>query len=134
MSDRIIVKDLRLWAHVGVLEQERLLGQWFALDFWLAHDLQRAGQSDALVDTLDYAEAVQLIRELTASLRCQTLEHFSERIFDVMQQRYGRISMGLELRKLKAPISGFAGTVAVQRERHADASAAMESASNPPSP
>ena len=134
MSDRIVVKDLRLWAHVGVLEQERLLGQWFALDFWLAHDLQRAGQSDALVDTLDYAEAVQLIRELTASLRCQTLEHFSERIFDVMQQRYGRISMGLELRKLTAPISGFAGTVAVQRERHGDASTAMESASNPPSP
>ena len=134
MSDRIVVKDLRLWAHVGVLEQERLLGQWFALDFWLAHDLQRAGQSDALVDTLDYAEAVQLIRELTASLRCQTLEHFSERIFDVLQQRYGRISMGLELRKSTAPISGFAGTVAVQRERHGDASTAMESASNPPSP
>ena len=62
MSDRIVVRDLRLWAHVGVLEHERLLGQWFALDFWLAHDLQLAGRSDALADTLDYAEAVALIR------------------------------------------------------------------------
>lgn len=134
MSDRIVVKDLRLWAHVGVLEQERLLGQWFALDFWLAHDLQRAGQSDALVDTLDYAEAVALIRELTASLRCQTLEHFSERILELLQQRYGAIPMGLELRKLAAPIPGFDGTVAVQRQRHGDASAAMEYRQDSPAP
>ena len=132
MSDRIVVRDLRLWAHVGVLEQERLLGQWFALDFWLAHDLKRAGRSDSITYTLDYAEAVELIRELTASLRCQTLEHFSERIFDVLQQRYGAIAMGLELRKLAAPIPGFGGTVAVQRQRHGDASAAMGSAQDSP--
>ena len=125
MSDRIVVRDLRLWAHVGVLEQERQLGQWFSLDFWLAHDLQAAGRSDELADTLDYAEAVALIRELTASLQCQTLEHFSERVLDLLQQRYGAISMGLELRKLAAPIPGFDGTVAVQRQRLGDASAAM---------
>lgn len=125
MSDRIVVRDLRLWAHVGVLEQDRLLGQWFALDFWLAYDLKAAGRSDALADTLDYAEAVALIRELTASLRCQTLEHFSERILKLLQQRYGEIPMGLELRKLAPPIPGFDGTVAVQRQSHGDARAAM---------
>ena len=134
MSDRIVVRDLRLWAHVGVLEHERLLGQWFALDFWLAHDLQSAGCSDALADTLDYAEAVALIRELTASLRCQTLEHFSERVLDLLQQRYGAIPMGLELRKLAAPIPGFDGTVAVQRQRHGDASAAMGYPQDSPAP
>ena len=34
-SDRILVRDLRLWAHVGVLPHERELGQWFELDIEL---------------------------------------------------------------------------------------------------
>ena len=47
-SDRILVRGLRLWAHVGVLEQERLLGQWFELDLSLGFDLAAAGASDQL--------------------------------------------------------------------------------------
>ena len=58
MSDRILVRDLRLWAHVGVLEQERQLGQWFGLDLSFDVDLAVAGASDRLDDTLDYAGAV----------------------------------------------------------------------------
>ena len=114
MSDRILVRDLRLWAHVGVLEQERQLGQWFGLDLSFDVDLAVAGASDRLDDTLDYAGAVTAVRELAASLRCQ---HFSERILDLLQQRYGPIPISLELRKLSAPIPGFSGVVAVQRQR-----------------
>jgi dihydroneopterin aldolase len=117
VSDRILVRDLRLWAHVGVLEQERQLGQWFGLDLSFDVDLAVAGASDRLDDTLDYAGAVTAVRELAASLRCQTLEHFSERILDLLQKRYGPIPISLELRKLSAPIPGFSGVVAVQRQR-----------------
>ncbi len=117
VSDRIVLRDLRLWAHVGVLERERELGQWFALDLSFGVDLSAAGCSDRLGDTLDYAEAVAALRELVVSLRCQTLEHFSERILDLLQQRYGPIPISLELRKLAAPIHGFSGVVAVQRQR-----------------
>ena len=34
--DALHVRDLRLWAHVGVLESERREGQWFALDLSLS--------------------------------------------------------------------------------------------------
>ncbi|MEB3176897.1 MAG: dihydroneopterin aldolase [Synechococcus sp.] len=116
-GDCIVVRDLRLWAHVGVLEHERELGQWFSLDLSFGVDLTAAAASDCLADTLDYAEAVQAVRQLVAQLRCQTIEHFSERILDRLQELYGPLPIHLELRKLAAPIPGFDGVVAVQRQR-----------------
>ena len=35
--DTIQIRDLELWAHVGVLEQERRDGQWFRLDIQFQH-------------------------------------------------------------------------------------------------
>ena len=45
-NDAIHVRGLRLWAHVGVLEQERRDGQWFSLDISLWSDLSSAAASD----------------------------------------------------------------------------------------
>ena len=117
MSDRIVVRGLRLWAHVGVLEQERRLGQWFELDAWFAAELAIAGRSDRLDDTLDYVAAVTAARQVAADLCCHTLEHFSERLLEAFTALYGPRPMGLELRKCAAPIAGFDGTVAVCRSR-----------------
>ncbi|MCP4972862.1 MAG: dihydroneopterin aldolase, partial [Prochlorococcus sp.] len=38
----IHVNELRLWAHVGVMEHERREGQWFSLDFSLWLDLDQS--------------------------------------------------------------------------------------------
>ena len=40
--DAIQIRDLELWAHVGVLEQERRDGQWFRLDIQFQLDLSAA--------------------------------------------------------------------------------------------
>ena len=116
-SDRILVRGLRLWAHVGVLEQERLLGQWFELDLSLGFDLAAAGASDQLALSLDYSRAITALQRLASDLRCLTLEHFAERIFETLEQLYGPVPMALELRKCQAPVPGFSGIVAVQRSR-----------------
>jgi len=115
--DAIHVNGLRLWAHVGVLEQERALGQWFELEFWLGGDLSRAAQADDLTASFDYVEAIERLRQLSRSLVCLTLEQFSERILDKLEQLYGPIPLRLELRKCHAPIPGFSGTVSVCRKR-----------------
>ncbi len=112
-----MLRGLRLWAHVGVLERERRLGQWFELDAWFEADLAIAGRSDRLDDSLDYVEAVTAARRVAASLCCHTLEHFSEQLMDAFAEIYGACPMGLELRKCAAPIPGFDGTVAVCRSR-----------------
>ena len=117
-ADRILVRDLRLWAHVGVLEPERQLGQWFELDLELAVDLAAAGAADALELSLDYSRAITALQQQAQTVRCLTLEHYAEGILTLLEELYGPVPMRLELRKCQAPVPGFTGTVAVRRSRH----------------
>lgn len=118
MSDGIHVRGLRLWAHVGVLDFERAEGQWFELDLRLAVDLSVAGRSDALADTLDYSQLITALQRQARSISCHTLEHYSDSMLDLVEQLYGPVPVWLELRKCQAPVSGFDGVVAVERQRH----------------
>ena len=45
------------------------------------------------------------------------LIHFSERMFEVLEQLYGSIPIQLRLCKCHPPIPGFAGTVSLERWR-----------------
>jgi len=117
-ADRILVRGLRLWAHVGVLEFERRHGQWFELDLELAFDLEPAGRLDSLAHTLDYSRLIGDLQQQARTLRCQTLEHYAALILDRAEQLYGPVPLRLELRKCAAPVPGFSGTVAVRRQRH----------------
>jgi dihydroneopterin aldolase len=116
-ADQIVVRGLRLWAHVGVLEQERGLGQWFELDFSLAWDLAPAAAGDALSESLDYSLAIIALQQQARTIRCLTLEHWSEQILQLLERLYGPVPIRLELRKCAAPVPGFSGIVAVQRSR-----------------
>ncbi|MCP9774700.1 dihydroneopterin aldolase [Cyanobium sp. HWJ4-Hawea] len=116
----IVVRGLRLWAHVGVLESERICGQWFELDLQLGLDaagLAAAASSDDLASCLDYSQVVQLLQRQASSMVCRTIEHYSEQILMAIEQLYGPVAIQLELRKCAAPIAGFDGIVAIQRCR-----------------
>ena len=117
-KEAIHIRELRLWAHVGVLEQERRDGQWFSLDisFWL--DLSRAAAADDLASSLDYSVAIQALQGLARDIRCLTIEHFSEQVLDRLEQLYGPVPVRLTLSKCAAPVPGFDGRVAVERCRH----------------
>ena len=118
-GDRILVRGLRLWAHVGVLAFEREQGQWFELDLELGVALGPAGRSDQLADTLDYSQLIAALQRQARAIRCLTLEHYSEQILTLIAERWGAVPVQLELRKCAAPVPGFSGTVAVRRLRSA---------------
>ena len=117
-NDAIHVKGLRLWAHVGVLEQERRDGQWFSLDISLWTDLSAAAADDDLTSSLDYSLAIRSLQALAREIRCLTIEHFSDRVLDCLEQLYGPVPVRLTLSKCAAPVPGFDGVVAVERIRH----------------
>lgn len=58
-GDRVLLRGLLFHAHHGVLPAERTLGQKFELDLALSVDLRAAGASDALEDTISYAEVYE---------------------------------------------------------------------------
>jgi dihydroneopterin aldolase len=117
LGDRILVRDLRLWAHVGVLEHEREHGQWFRLDFAIAADLSATASRDDLSAGFDYGLAIVALQRLARSLRCLTLEHFSDQLLDRLEHLYGPVGLWLEVAKCRVPVAGFTGSVAVRRQR-----------------
>lgn len=131
-ADEIAVDGLRLWAHVGVLERERQQGQWFVVAFRIAADLRVAGRSDALGDTLDYAEAITALQRQARSIRCRTLEHYSECMLDLLEDLYGPVPLQLQLVKCHPPIAGFDGQVAVRRRRRWPATDSSPAAAGKP--
>ena len=115
--DCLQVRGLKLWSHVGVLPFEQLEGQWFALDLRLGVDCSAIASSDALADTLDYGQLIAALQRQARELRCHTIEFYSERILDLVEQLYGAIPIHLQLCKCQAPVPGFDGLVAIERYR-----------------
>ena len=114
----IHIRNARLWAHVGVLEHERISGQWFSLDFSLWLNLDQAAAQDDLSATCDYSLAIRDLQRLSPQLNCLTIEHFSEQIFNRLEVLYGSIPMKVYLRKCNVPVQGFDGLVEVERLRN----------------
>ena len=118
MKSAIVIKQLKLWAHVGVLGWEREFGQWFELDLWLYYDLNSAALTDQIDHTINYADVINTIRKLSKLINCNTIEYFSEQIFEALEAKFGIFPMELELKKCDAPIPAFNGVVSVKRSRN----------------
>ena len=115
--DRIEVKGLRLWVHVGVLELERLHGQWFELNFQLWGDMKAVASSDDINQGMNYLVGIRGLQHQARQIQCFTIEHYSEQILNLLETMYGAIPMQVELSKCNPPIAGFEGTVSIRRGR-----------------
>ncbi len=80
----ISIKGIEVFAHHGVLETEREVGQTFFIDVTVSLDLTRAGQSDDLNQTLDYGSLAAAIHERVSSERWNLIERVAERVADLV--------------------------------------------------
>ena len=114
----IHIKDINLWAHVGVLESERINGQSFVLDisFWL--DLDQSSKLDQLDKSIDYSEAIKAVQKLSFDIKCLTIEYFSDQILNVLESLYGQVPINILLKKCSPPINGFTGSVLIEKKRN----------------
>ncbi len=114
----IHIKDINLWAHVGVLESERMHGQTFLLDisFWL--DLDESSKLDQLDKSIDYSEVIKAVKNLSFDIKCFTIEHFSDQILNLLESLYGSIPIHILLTKCSPPIHGFTGSVLIEKKRN----------------
>jgi len=76
--DSIHIKNLRFNGKHGVYEKERHVEQEFLIDIVLFMDTKKAGQSDALSDTVDY----QAIKDITAAVVEGESRYLIEKIAD----------------------------------------------------
>jgi len=78
--DAIHIQDLRIAAFVGTLPREQRRRQPVLISLILECDLARAGRSDDLRDTVDYAALKRQVIALVASTRFQLVETLATRV------------------------------------------------------
>lgn len=115
--DKIIARGLTFTACHGVLASEKVVPQIFKLDLELGLDLQAAGMSDDLKDTVSYAEVYEQVRKIVENESYSLLEALAENIAAALLLRYPLQSVDITIYKPNAPINGIFDYFAVNIKR-----------------
>ena len=106
MITKIEINNLKIQAFHGVLPQEHIVGNLYSVNLSITTDFSKAMSSANIVDTINYAEAAEIIKE-EMLIPSQLLEHVAGRIVKHLQDRWGKQILGLDLKisKLSPPIN-----------------------------
>ena len=116
MSDAIVVTGLRVVASVGVLDEERERPQPLIIDCVVDLDLERAGASDSLADTVNYAALVLAADQIARAKHHDLLESLAEEIARAGLDLDARISaVSVSVTKVRPPIGLDVDSVGVRR-------------------
>lgn len=113
----IVIAGLRELGVHGVLPEEQTRPQPFEVDIELTVDLEAAGDSDALEDTVDYAAVAEAVSRVVSSERYQLLERLATRIAEVCGGDERVTAVAVTVRKLHPPVRAMVDNVAVRIER-----------------
>jgi dihydroneopterin aldolase len=114
MSDQIVLTGIHAFGYHGLFEQERKDGQDFFVDLTLAVDLKVASQSDAIADTVNYAEITDLVVEEITSNPVNLIEKLASRIAErVLNQHLKVQSVTVTVHKPQAPVAAQLKDIAV---------------------
>lgn len=114
MTGTIEINGLKLFARHGVFKEERELGNKFEVTVHLNYPIESAMVSDDLSRTLNYAEVVDVIRDVM-SVPSLLLEHVVYRLHSAITSRYPAVTGGsIRIAKLNPPIPAEMQDVAVK--------------------
>lgn len=104
MTDRIQLRGLTVRGHHGVFDHERADGQDFVVDITVWIDLDRAGESDDLSDTLDYGELAQRAADIVGGPARNLIEAVAAEIADDVMRDKRVHAVEVVIHKPNAPI------------------------------
>lgn len=117
MTDRIVLRGLRVRAHHGVHDHERRDGQDFVVDVTAWLDLAPAAASDDLADTLNYGALARRTAEIVAGPPADLIETVAGRVADAVLADPRVTAVEVTLHKPQAPIPLDFADVAVVLHR-----------------
>ena len=114
MNDTYLtIKNLKLWARVGVLNKEREFGQLFSIDIFFWSDFEECSDSDDINNTIDYSFLISDIKNHSKNFSCKTIEKYSSEIVNLIVKKYKPSRLEIMLTKCHPPIIGFDGQVTI---------------------
>ena len=114
--DYIHLRDMQFFGYHGVLPEETKLGQRFRANVSLAVDMKRAGETDALEDTVSYVGVYDICKEIIEGTPFKLIEAVAESIATrILTQYEGQVfGCRVEVVKPDPPIPGHYKEVAVE--------------------
>lgn len=117
-TGEILVHDLRVLAHVGVPEAERAVEQPLSIDLVLFVDLDAAGASDDVADTVDYGAVCVAVADAVAAEPVALLERLAAVVADTVLDLDGRTeAVTVTVTKLRPPVPRDVEATAVRIHR-----------------
>jgi dihydroneopterin aldolase len=112
VSDVLEIRDLRVSAIVGALDEERGRPQPLSFDLDLHRSFEPAARSDDLAETTNYAEVLTLVVRVATEGGFRLLEALAHRVAEAvlsLDQELVRVSV--TVRKLRPPVPEDVATV-----------------------
>ncbi len=114
MSDQIVLTGIHGFGFHGLFNHERKDGQDFYVDLSLSVDLTTASQSDAIGDTVNYAEIADLVVEEITSNPVNLIEKLAGRIAERVLNEHIKVqSATVTVHKPQAPVDAQLKDIAV---------------------
>jgi dihydroneopterin aldolase len=115
--DKIYFRGMSFYGYHGVFQAEEELGQRFLVDLELSLDLSKAGVSDRLEDTVNYADIFAMVRQIVEKERYRLVEALTERIASVLLEAFPFEEVKVVVTKPNPPINGHYDSVAIEMVR-----------------
>lgn len=118
--DKILLNGMEFYGYHGVFQEEKRLGQRYVVDVVLYTDLETAGKTDNIDDSIDYGEVFQLVKKIVEGEPKNLIEAVAETIAEKLLAKFNKLTAcTVKVKKPNPPIAGNYESVAVQiyRER-----------------
>jgi dihydroneopterin aldolase len=115
-SDRLYLEGMQFFGHHGDVPAERELGSRVYVDVEVQVDLERAGRSDSLQDTVDYLRCYELVRSVVEERQLNLLEAVAEQVAEVLLHQTPARAVRVRVAK-EPPVAGVISRFAVVVER-----------------
>lgn len=102
----IELREVHLYAHHGVMPQEREIGAWFTIDIKLDIASCSGAESDRIDGTVNYADVYEVVCE-EMKVPANLLENVCNRISRKLYDRFGQVvAVEITLCKDTPPMGG----------------------------
>ena len=119
--DKIVIENLKVFAHHGVLEKEKKEGQFFYITATMELNLKSAGTTDKIEKTVNYALVTETIISSFTETVNDTIEAAAEQVIEAVMSEFPLIqTLTVKVSKPNAPVDADFENIYVEltRSRH----------------
>lgn len=110
---KIKINNMKFFSHIGVLPEEKILGQNLEIDLIVTTNFSYSGL-DELDETLSYVAFYEKISEIIEASRADLIEKLAFDIIRAIKENSKVKSVEVHIRKLAVPIAGIFDNVEIE--------------------